>query len=51
MSRSINNLPKKDPNLDLAFMTVTKPDSRYDFSKFPNLEKKSDVQRVNWFTK
>ncbi|CAK69967.1 unnamed protein product (macronuclear) [Paramecium tetraurelia] len=51
ISRSINNLPKKDPTLDLAFMTVTKPDSRYDFSKFPNLEKKTDVQRVNWFTK
>ncbi|CAD8061766.1 unnamed protein product [Paramecium primaurelia] len=51
ISRSINNLPKKDPNLDLAFMTITKPDSRYDFSKFPNLEKKTDVQRVNWFTK
>ncbi|CAD8081635.1 unnamed protein product [Paramecium sonneborni] len=52
ISRSINNLQtKKDQNLDLAFMTVTKPDSRYDFSKFPNLEKKTDVQRVNWFTK
>ncbi|CAD8160379.1 unnamed protein product [Paramecium octaurelia] len=52
ISRAINPPQyKQDTYLDLAFMTVAKPDSRYDFNKLPNLEKKTDVQRVKWFIK
>ncbi|CAK80393.1 unnamed protein product (macronuclear) [Paramecium tetraurelia] len=52
ISKAINHPQyKQDTFLDLAFMTVTKRDSRYDINKFPNLEKKTDVQRVKWFIK
>ncbi|CAD8075255.1 unnamed protein product [Paramecium primaurelia] len=41
ISKTKNHIQQKQvSNLDLAFMTVTKSDSRYHFSKFLNLEKK-----------